>query len=96
MLNVTWIDGAVYMDYLECQKRGNYTTFWQPFFEQWEERWPARASLFPGIPMDQVLTAAQLEEKEIFKAALQKVLFLIFHAWYWGLTLHPAPDGQIP
>ncbi|KAG2109146.1 hypothetical protein DEU56DRAFT_762468 [Suillus clintonianus] len=59
-------------DYLECQKKGNYTTFWQPFFEQWEERWPARASLFPGIPMDQVLTAAQLEENEKFKAALQK------------------------
>lgn len=52
--------------------------------------------MFPGIPMDQVLTVAQLEEKENFKAALQKVLLLIFHAWYWGLTLHPAPDGQIP
>ncbi|KAG1855835.1 hypothetical protein C8R48DRAFT_776204 [Suillus tomentosus] len=59
-------------------KEGNYTTFWQPFFEQWEERWPMRASLFPGIPMDQVLTAAQLEEKEKFKAALQKVYFLFF------------------
>ncbi|KAG2125465.1 hypothetical protein DEU56DRAFT_916527 [Suillus clintonianus] len=69
-------------DYLECQKKGNYTTFWQPFFEQWEERWPARASLFPGIPMDQVLTAAQLEENEKFKAALQKRLTVKFRNDY--------------
>ncbi|KAG2121982.1 hypothetical protein DEU56DRAFT_760498 [Suillus clintonianus] len=69
-------------DYLECQKKGNYTTFWQPFFEQWEEQWPARASLFPGIPMDQVLTAAQLEENEKFKAALQKCLTVKFRNDY--------------
>ncbi|KAG1735741.1 uncharacterized protein EDB91DRAFT_1083641 [Suillus paluster] len=68
--------------YLECQKKGNYTTFWQPFFEQWEERWPARASLFPGIPMDQALTAAQLEEDDKFRAALQKRLIVKFRNDY--------------
>ncbi|KAG2108583.1 hypothetical protein DEU56DRAFT_920485 [Suillus clintonianus] len=63
-------------------KEGELYHFWQPFFEQWEEQWPARASLFPGIPMDQVLTAAQLEENEKFKAALQKCLTVKFRNDY--------------
>ncbi|KAG2107822.1 hypothetical protein DEU56DRAFT_762583 [Suillus clintonianus] len=51
-------------DYLECQKKGNYTTFWQPFFEQWEERWPARASLFPA-PDGQIPLAAKRLQRAI-------------------------------
>ncbi|KAG1805843.1 uncharacterized protein BJ212DRAFT_1303904 [Suillus subaureus] len=69
-------------EYLKCQKKGNYTTFWQPFFKKWEEQWPARASLFPAIPMDQALTAAQLEEEDQFKIALQKRLTVKFHDDY--------------
>jgi hypothetical protein len=51
-------------EYLECQKKGNYSTFWQPFFKKWEERWPVKASVFPDIPAVQSLTATQLEEED--------------------------------
>lgn len=84
-------------EYLECQKKGNYSTFWQPFFEKWEERWPARASMFPDIPPVQSLTATQLEEEDQFKTALQKVCILLFCACIVGDSLsHPALDCQIP
>ncbi|KAG1834246.1 hypothetical protein EV424DRAFT_1341524 [Suillus variegatus] len=69
-------------EYLECQKKGNYSTFWQPFFEKWEERWPARASVFPDIPLVQALTATQLEEEDRFKTALQKRLTVKFRNDY--------------
>ncbi|KAG1868966.1 hypothetical protein DFJ58DRAFT_837802 [Suillus subalutaceus] len=60
------------------KKKGNYSTFWQPFFKKWEERWPVRASVFPDIPMNQVLTATQLEEEDQFKTGLQKRLTVKF------------------
>ncbi|KAG0694883.1 hypothetical protein DFH29DRAFT_1032475 [Suillus ampliporus] len=69
-------------EYLACQKKGNYSTFWQPFFEKWEERWPARASVFPDIPLVQALTATQLEEEDQFKTALQKRLTVKFRNDY--------------
>ncbi|KAG1722326.1 uncharacterized protein EDB91DRAFT_1088181 [Suillus paluster] len=58
------------------------TTFWQPFFKKWEEQWPARASVFPDIPLVQALTATQLEEEDQFKTALQKHLTVKFRNDY--------------
>ncbi|KAG1876067.1 hypothetical protein C8R48DRAFT_768906 [Suillus tomentosus] len=43
----SWLSGeqqafvlTYHESFLECKKNGNYTNFWPPFFEKWEEKWP--------------------------------------------------------
>ncbi|KAG2739933.1 hypothetical protein P692DRAFT_20754799 [Suillus brevipes Sb2] len=45
-------------EFLECKKKGNFATFWAPFFEKWEERWPLEVS-----NDDQQLSEAQLAQE---------------------------------
>jgi len=66
-------------EYLECQKKGNYSNFWPPFFEKWEDQWPPRASLNPAVPMDQPLTPEQLMQEAEIRTAVQMVCFLLLH-----------------
>ncbi|KAG1721858.1 uncharacterized protein EDB91DRAFT_1256317 [Suillus paluster] len=63
-------------EYLEWQKKGNYSNFWQPFFEKWEEQWPPRASLDPTVPVGQALTVEQLKQEAEIRAAVQTRLMV--------------------
>ncbi|KAG2338700.1 hypothetical protein BDR05DRAFT_951759 [Suillus weaverae] len=63
-------------EYLECQKKGNYSNFWPPFFEKWEDQWPPRASLNPAVPMDQPLTPEQLMQEAEIRTAVQTRLIV--------------------
>lgn len=72
-------------EYLECQKKGNYSNFWPPFFEKWEEQWPPKASLNPAVPMDQPLTPEQLTQEAEIRTAVQTVGFLLLHALFVNL-----------
>ncbi|KAG1745512.1 uncharacterized protein EDB91DRAFT_1080406 [Suillus paluster] len=63
-------------EYLKCQKKGNYSNFWQLFFEKWEEQWPPRASLDPTVPVGQALTAEQLKQEAEIRAAVQTHLMV--------------------
>lgn len=53
--------------FLECKKNGNYTNFWPPFFEEWEDRWPIILNEEP------VNEEAKLEEIAKARDALQTV-----------------------
>jgi len=61
--------------YLECKKKGNFTSFWPPFFEKWEEKWPTRVSVL-NVPLDQSLTEPQLEEVAKARETIHKVCII--------------------
>ncbi|KAG1743571.1 uncharacterized protein EDB91DRAFT_1080976 [Suillus paluster] len=56
--------------FLECKKNGNYTGFWLPFFEKWEESWPI---ILKDVPLD---PKAELEEIGKAREALQMRLIV--------------------
>jgi hypothetical protein len=58
--------------FLECKKKGNYNSFWPPFFEKWEECWPI--TLEGSLePLDE---NARLEQMAKARDALQTVRFV--------------------
>ncbi|KAG2128729.1 hypothetical protein DEU56DRAFT_915399 [Suillus clintonianus] len=57
-----------YSRYQVCQATKDYSTFWPPFFEAWNEKYPERLVVFPDIPLDQDL---DIEQKDIVKDAYQ-------------------------
>lgn len=77
--------------FLECKKTGNYTGFWPPFFEKWEENWPI---IIKDAPLD-----PEVELEEIGKAreALQTVILfhqVLLNYWLIARLYLPAFDRQ--
>ena len=72
--------------YLECKKKGNFMSFWPPFFETWEEKWPARISVLKDVPLDQDLTEPQLEEVAKARDTIHKVFIIKLIHVYISLT----------
>ena len=55
----TFIQGF-YEDFMKGQANQNYTNFWPPFFEQWFEKYPEEAVVFPDLPAGTKLNGAQV------------------------------------
>ena len=56
-------------DYQKCDTKASYSRFWPCIYEEWEEKWPLRKEIWPDLPENDVLNAAQLE---LFGKALKK------------------------
>ena len=45
---------------MKGQANQNYTNFWPLFFEQWFEKYPEEAVIFPDLPAGMKLNGAQV------------------------------------
>lgn len=48
-----------YTDFVQCQAKRDYSTFWPPFYERWFAKFSERAVTFPEITADAELTEEQ-------------------------------------
>jgi hypothetical protein len=58
-----------YGKYQNCQAKRDYNTFWAPFFEAWNERFPEHLFIFPDIPLDEDLTD---DQRQVVSQAFEK------------------------
>jgi hypothetical protein len=50
-----------YSNFMQCQAKQDYTTFWPPFFQGWFAKFPERMVVFPDIPINVKLSNDQKE-----------------------------------
>ena len=54
----TFLQGF-YAEFMQCQAKRDYSTFWQLFYESWLGKFPECAVAFPDIPGNIELTEDQ-------------------------------------
>ncbi|KAG2058312.1 hypothetical protein BDR06DRAFT_1004510 [Suillus hirtellus] len=101
----SWLSGeqqafvlTYHESFLKCKKNGNYTNFWPPFFEKWEEKWP--------IILEEEPVNEEMKLEEIAKArdALQTLgkkksrplnATEVYAKKYYALHVQPAVKEEL-
>ncbi|KAG1853637.1 hypothetical protein F4604DRAFT_1933026 [Suillus subluteus] len=68
--------------YLRCSTKASYAKFWPPIYKQWEQRWPICQELWPDLPEDETLNAAQsdMKGKAVKKCQKQLQMWMSWHS----------------